>query len=61
MAQTVFITGTSTGIGAAAVRLFAARGWQVAATMRNPADAKFDDLPGVRVYALDVMDAASVQ
>ncbi len=61
MAQTVFITGTSTGIGAAAVRLFAAHGWQVAATMRNPADAKFSDLPGVRVYALDVTDAASVR
>ena len=61
MAQTVFITGTSTGIGAATVRLFAARGWQVAATMRHPADATFSDLPGVRVYALDVTDAASVQ
>jgi NAD(P)-dependent dehydrogenase (short-subunit alcohol dehydrogenase family) len=61
MAHTVFITGTSTGIGAAAVRLFASHGWQVAATMRNPADAKFGDLPGVRVYALDVTDTASVQ
>jgi NAD(P)-dependent dehydrogenase (short-subunit alcohol dehydrogenase family) len=61
MAQTVFITGTSTGIGAAAVRLFAAHGWQVAATMRNPADAKFSDLPGVRVYALDVTDVTSVK
>ncbi|MBC7919853.1 MAG: SDR family oxidoreductase [Ferruginibacter sp.] len=60
MAKTVFITGTSTGIGAAAVRLFAQHGWQVAATMRNPADAKFDDLPGVRVYALDVTDGANV-
>ncbi|MEJ7665717.1 MAG: SDR family NAD(P)-dependent oxidoreductase [Hymenobacter sp.] len=29
--------------------------------MRNPADAKFGDLPGVRVYALDVTDVASVQ
>ncbi|WP_046246212.1 SDR family oxidoreductase [Hymenobacter terrenus] len=60
MAQTVFITGTSTGIGAAAVRLFAQHGWQVAATMRNPADAKFDDLPTVRVYALDVTDGEAV-
>ena len=59
MPKTVFITGTSTGIGAAAVRLFAQQGWQVAATMRNPADAKFDDLPNVRVYALDVTDAAA--
>jgi len=56
MPKTVFITGTSTGIGAAAVRLFAQHGWQVAATMRNPADAKFEDLPNVRVYALDVTD-----
>ena len=61
MPQTVFITGTSTGIGAAAVRLFAQHGWQVAATMRNPADAKFDDLPTVRVYALDVTDEAAIQ
>ncbi len=59
MPQTVFITGTSSGIGAATVRLFARHGWQVAATMRNPADAKFDDLPNVRVYALDVTDAAA--
>lgn len=59
MLKTVFITGTSTGIGAAVVRLFAQHGWQVAATMRNPADAKFDDLPNVRVYALDVTDVAA--
>ena len=59
MPKTVFITGTSTGIGAAAVRLFAQHGWQVAATLRNPADAKFDDLPTVRTYALDVTDGAA--
>jgi NAD(P)-dependent dehydrogenase (short-subunit alcohol dehydrogenase family) len=56
MPKTVFITGTSTGIGAATVRLFAQHGWQVAATLRNPADAKFDDLPNVRTYALDVTE-----
>ena len=59
MPKTVFITGTSTGIGAAAVRLFAHRGWQVAATMRDPADATFGDLPAVRVYALDVTEAGA--
>ena len=48
------------GIGAAAVRLFAQRGWNVAATLRNPADATFTDLPTVRVYALDVTDEAAV-
>lgn len=34
MAQTVFITGGSRGIGAACVRAFAAAGWQVAFTYR---------------------------
>ncbi|GAA4011457.1 hypothetical protein GCM10022408_24890 [Hymenobacter fastidiosus] len=28
--------------------------------MRNPADARFTDLPTVRVYALDVTDEATV-
>lgn len=61
MPQTIFITGTSSGIGEATVRYFAARGWQVAATLRKPADAQFADLPTVRTYALDVTDVASVQ
>lgn len=56
MAQTVFITGTPRSIGAAAVRLFATHGWQVAATMGNPANAN-DDRPGPRVYALNVTAA----
>ncbi|RYU78476.1 SDR family oxidoreductase [Hymenobacter persicinus] len=58
--KTVFITGTSTGIGEAAVRLFAQHGWNVAATLRHPADANFQDLPTVRTYALDVTDEAAV-
>ncbi len=35
MAQTVWITGGSRGIGAAAVRLFAEKGWRVAFTYLN--------------------------
>ena len=61
MAQTVFITGCSTGIGEATARLFAQHGWQVAATMRNPADSRLTELPTVRTYALDVTDDAAVQ
>jgi NAD(P)-dependent dehydrogenase (short-subunit alcohol dehydrogenase family) len=34
--KTVFITGTSSGLGRALAKLFAARGWRVIATMRNP-------------------------
>ena len=59
--KTVLITGASSGIGQAAARLFAQRGWQVAATMRNPAkDTALGQLPNVRLYALDVTDAASI-
>jgi NAD(P)-dependent dehydrogenase (short-subunit alcohol dehydrogenase family) len=55
MTQTIFITGASTGLGRAAAALFAARGWKVFATMRNP-DAAGDvaQTPGVTVLKLDV-------
>jgi len=61
MASTVLITGCSSGIGAAAVRQFAAQGWNVAATLRKPAEARFDQGAGrVEAFALDVTDQASV-
>lgn len=34
--KTVFITGTSSGIGREAARLFCKNGWNVIATMRTP-------------------------
>ena len=37
--KTIFMTGTSTGLGKAAAIMFADRGWNVIATMRNPAKA----------------------
>lgn len=61
MAQTVFITGCSTGIGEASARLFANHGWQVAAIMRNSADSWLAALPSVRAYALDVTDETAMQ
>ncbi|WP_247889962.1 SDR family NAD(P)-dependent oxidoreductase [Azospirillum brasilense] len=36
MTRTVFITGCSRGFGEATARLFAARGWNVVATMNAP-------------------------
>ncbi len=61
MSGTVLITGCSSGIGAAAVRRFAQQGWDVAATLRNPAAAHLEDGVGsVATYALDVTDQHSV-
>ncbi|WP_342362236.1 SDR family oxidoreductase [Terrarubrum flagellatum] len=60
--RTLLITGASSGIGKATAKLFAARGWNVAATMRRPEDA--DDLssdPNILVARLDVEDRASIE
>ena len=34
--RTIFITGSSSGLGRATAKLFSSRGWKVIATMRNP-------------------------
>jgi len=60
--KTVLITGASSGIGKATAEFFAARGWNVAATMRTPAKAQFagDGNDRIKVYRLDVTDEASI-
>ncbi|MBX4926033.1 SDR family oxidoreductase [Rhizobium binae] len=58
----VLITGASSGIGRATTELFAAQGWRVAATMRNPSQgADLAGLPNIEVLPLDVTDASSVR
>ena len=58
--KTVLVTGASRGIGETTARLFHARGWNVAATMRQPADDGRSADPRYRTFALDVTDEASV-
>ncbi|MGH6886853.1 MAG: SDR family oxidoreductase [Geminicoccales bacterium] len=55
---TVMITGASRGLGLEFARQYAADGWRVLATCRNPRAAKeLASLSGdVRVHALDVID-----
>jgi short-subunit dehydrogenase len=61
-ARTVFITGASSGIGAASARLFAERGWNVAATMRSPEKAPDLGSPErIALIRLDVTDATSIR
>ncbi|HEY8918189.1 MAG TPA: SDR family NAD(P)-dependent oxidoreductase, partial [Chitinophaga sp.] len=59
--KTIFITGTSSGLGKAAVQLFAARGWKVIATMRSPEkETELTQLDNVHLLKLDVADASQI-
>ena len=61
MAQTIFITGSSTGLGRATALLFAARGWTVVATMRRPEQhGELAGTPGITLLPLDVIDRAQI-
>ena len=61
MAKTIFITGTSTGLGRLTALHFAKNGWNVAATMRNPEkETAFAAFPNIKVFKLDVTQMDSV-
>jgi NAD(P)-dependent dehydrogenase (short-subunit alcohol dehydrogenase family) len=62
MAQTVLITGSSTGIGKATAKHFRDQGWNVVATMRTPErETELKDAGNVMLARLDVTDADSIQ
>jgi NAD(P)-dependent dehydrogenase (short-subunit alcohol dehydrogenase family) len=57
--KTIFITGTSTGIGHAAVMRFADRSWHVFAGSRHPEKLSFAH-PRVTPVQIDVTDTGSI-
>ncbi len=59
--QTVLITGASSGIGKATAELFAKRGWNVVATMRDTSKAKeFNWPPNIFVAKIDVTNKKEI-
>jgi len=60
--KTIFITGSSSGLGRATAKLFASKGWKVIATMRNPeTETELNQLPGVVLLPLDVTDPEQIK
>jgi NADP-dependent 3-hydroxy acid dehydrogenase YdfG len=58
----IFITGSSSGLGRAAAKLFASKNWKVIATMRNPnTEKELTIIPDVTMMALDTTDPQQIQ
>ena len=60
--RTVLITGSSSGIGKESAILFARKGWNVIATMRNKEGfAQFENSTNIHPYLMDVKDRQSIE
>jgi NAD(P)-dependent dehydrogenase (short-subunit alcohol dehydrogenase family) len=57
----VLVTGAGRGIGLELARQYAAEGWDVVATVRDPAKAPGLAALGVKVEALDMLDLGAVE
>lgn len=62
MSKTIFITGSSSGLGKATAKLFQSKGWNVIATMLgNDEDKELAELENVTVLKLDVTDPVQIK
>lgn len=62
MTKTIFITGTSSGLGKATAIYFAQQGWNVATTLRTPEkETELTQYENIRLFKLDVTDIAQVK
>ena len=57
---TILITGASRGLGLEFARQYAAAGWRVLATLRDPLAGRAASEAGAEVYVADVADVASL-
>lgn len=62
MEKVVLITGASSGIGLETAKLFQAKNWKVAATMRRPGEHEdLQKIADIECFALDVTDNDSIR
>lgn len=62
MSNTIFITGASSGLGKKTALLFAKKGWDVIATMRNPgAEQELSQVTNIRLLTLDVTNLQQIE
>ncbi len=62
MTKRILITGASSGLGKAAAKLFANKGWKVLATMRKPEkETELNNLVNIKLLPLDVTDTAQIK
>lgn len=55
--KTIFITGSSSGLGRAAAKRFSSRGWSMIASMRNPEkETELARPSGIVLIQLDITD-----
>jgi NAD(P)-dependent dehydrogenase (short-subunit alcohol dehydrogenase family) len=57
---TILITGANRGLGLEFARQYAADGWRVLATVRNPLSGKAASDAGAEIYVADIADAPSL-